>query len=353
MNYDTKIKKLPKSEIELEASLATELLDEARKKALKMFSLSLDIPGFRKGHVPENVAIEKVGENRVLEEAADLLLNEHFPKIMAQEKIDVLGHPKISITKLALGNPMEFKAVFAVMPEFEMPDYKKLAKEAASSTKEDKEDASEKEIEDVLLQIRKNKAHFDWHQQNPENKGHDHPDLENEENLPELNDEFAKAAGNFKNLEDLKEKVKQNIAEEKKVRNIEKKRAEIMEALLKNTKIDLPDVLAESESNKSLAQMKDDISRAGGKWEEYLTHIKKTEDDLRKELQESSEKKAKIQLIFNKIAVAEKIEPNKEILENEVKNILEHYKDASEQSARIYVSTVLLNQGVLKLLEQQ
>src|SRR5690606_33932463 len=126
----------------------------------------------------------------------DILLNEHFPKIVTQEKIDVLGHPKISITKLALGNQMEFKAVFTVMPEFELPDYKKLAKEASSVTKLDKEEASDKEVEDVLLQIRKNKAHFDWHQQNPEHKEHDHPDLEKEENLPKLDDEFAKAAGN-------------------------------------------------------------------------------------------------------------------------------------------------------------
>ena len=35
--------------------------------------------------VPENIVIEKVGENRLLEEAVDLLLNEHFPKIVEQE----------------------------------------------------------------------------------------------------------------------------------------------------------------------------------------------------------------------------------------------------------------------------
>src|SRR3989344_1923535 len=98
--------------------------------------------------------------------------------------------------------------------------------------------------------------------------------------------------------------------------------------------------------------MKDDIARIGGKWEDYLTHTKKTEDDLKKDLRDSSEKKAKIQLILNKIAEAEKLEPNKEILEQEIKHIKEHYKDANEQSARIYVSSVLLNQEVLKLLEQ-
>ena len=301
-----------------------------------MFTLSLEIPGFRKGHTPENMVIEKVGETKILEESADLILREHFPKIIEQEKLDIIGRPKISITKLALGNPLEFKAVFAVLPEIELSDYRAIAKEVGEKekSKEEKIEANEKEIDEVLLQIRKNKAHFD-----------------KTENLPELNDEFAKLAGNFKNLDELKEKVKQNIIEEKKIKNIEKKRASIMEELLKNTKIDLPEILIESEIEKSLAQMKDDIVRMGSKFEDYLTHIKKTEEDLKKDLREGSEKKAKVQLIFNKIAEAEKIEPNKEILENEVKEVLKHYPEASETNARIYVSTILLNSEVLRLLE--
>jgi trigger factor len=357
VHYEVKTKKLPKSEVEMEAKIPADLLTGAKKKAVEIFSLSLEMPGFRKGHVPENIVLEKVGEARILEEATDILLKDHFHKIIEQEKIDIIGRPKISITKLAIGNPVEFKATFAIMPEFELSDYKKIAKSASkvASDKEEKTEATEKEIDAVLLQIRKNKAHFDWHKAHKDENGHNHPDLdlEKEENLPKLNDEFAKEAGNFKDLNDLKEKVKQNIEEEKKIRNGEKKRAAIMDELLKNIKIDLPEILIESENEKALAQMKDDIERMGMKFEDYLKEVKKTSDDLKKDLRESSEKKAKIQLIFNKIAEAEKLAPNKEILDQEVKTIMEHYKDASEQSARIYVATILLNQEVLKLLENQ
>jgi len=158
-------------------------------------------------------------------------------------------------------------------------------------------------------------------------------------------------------------KVKENVIAEKKIRNIEKKRAGIMEELLKNTKMELPEILVESETQKSLAQMKDDVERTGTKWNEYLSHVKKVdlsaealakaEEDLKKSFRESSEKKAKIQLIFNKIAEVEKLEPNKEILENEIKEVMEHYPDASETNARIYVATILLNSEVLKLLEKE
>lgn len=351
MSYQIKTKKLPKSEIEIEVSLEESLLNEARKKAITILSNKLEIPGFRKGHIPENIVIQKAGENYILEEASDILISEHFPKIIEENKFDILGRPKISITKLAVGNPVEFKAVFAVMPEFDLPDYKKIA-ETHKSKKEEKFEATEKETEDVLLQIRKNKAHYDWHKNNPDHKDHNHPDLEKEENLPKIDDEFAKSAGNFNNVEELKEKVKQNIIEEKKNREIEKRRAQIMEDLVKKTKIELPEILVESEIEKSLAQLKDDVARIGAKWEDYLKETKKEESEIRKELRDQSENKAKIQIIFNKIAEVEKIEPNKDILENEVKNLMNYYPDASEINARTYVETILINQEVLKLLEK-
>ncbi len=357
MTYEVKIKKLPKSEMELEVLLPADFLDSAKKKAIKLFSESLEVSGFRKGHIPENIVVEKVGEGKILEEAADILLREHFPKIIDQEKLDIIGRPQISITKLAAGNPVGIKAVFAVVPSFELPDYKKIAQSALNSTKTDDKDKeiTDKEVADVLLQIRKNKAHFDWSHSaeatRDKQEKHDHPDFNKEENLPELNDELAKAAGNFKDLNELKEKVKQNIVAEKKNRDIEKKRAAIMEDLLKKTKIELPEILITSETEKSLAQMKDDIAKAGHKFDDYLAQVKKTEEDLKKDFKESSEKKAKVQLIFNKIAEIEKLSPDKTILENEVKEVMKHYPEASEVNARVYVATILLNSAVLKLLE--
>lgn len=370
---------MPKSEIEIEVSLASDFLVSGRKEAVKMFRASLELDGFRKGHVPENIVLERVGEAKILEESADVLLKEHLPKIVEQirnskedEKLDIIGQPKISVTKLALGNPMEFKAIFAVIPNFDLPNYKKIATDSIKSMPDKKEEADDKEVEDVLLQIRKNKAYFDWSQTHKKQDSalvdgqiYNHPDLDKEENLPKLDDDLAKAAGNFKNLDEFREKIRQNITTEKKIKDIDKKRAKIMEELTKNTKIDLPEILVESEIQKSLAQIKNNVEKAGMKWDEYLSQNKKTdsstdmsekdstisENDLRKDLRESSEKKAKIQLIFNKIAEAEKLEPNKEILENEVKEILKHYPKASEVSARIYVTTILLNSEVLKLLE--
>lgn len=354
MQYTYKIQNLPKSEIEISVEAAADSLTDARTKAIKAIQQNLEVDGFRKGMVPEKMVVEKIGEDAILEEAAEIVINEVLPKIFDEIKKDTIGRPSVSLQKVALGNPLEFKVRIAVVPEFEMPDYKKIAKDVLS--KEDKDaslEVSEKEIEDVVLQIRKNKAHFDWHQANPNADHHNHPDLDKEESLPEFNDEFAKAAGNFKDAVELREKIKENVLDEKKARIAEKKRVAIMEELVNKTKMEIPEVLVESEIAKSLAQMKDDVAHAGGDWEEYLKHVKKTEEDMRKDLRDGSEKKAKIQLIFNEIAKKEDLKLNPAILENEVKNIMEHYPGASEENARVYVETLMLNSEVLKLLDSQ
>lgn len=355
MQYTYKLENLSKSEVEIKVEVEADALNKARAKALKQITDNLELDGFRKGMVPEKIVIEKIGEDAILEEAAEIAINETLPKIFDEIKKDTIGRPSVSITKVALGNPLEYKIRIAVVPEFALPEYKKIAKEILNKKDKDEDllEVSEKEIEDVVLQIRKNKAHFDWHQNNPEANHHDHPDLDKEENLPVFDDEFAKAAGNFKDVSELRDKIKENVLEEKKSRVSEKKRVSIMEELVNNTKMDVPEILIESEIAKSLAQMKDDVARAHGDWDEYLKHIKKSEEDLRKDLRDGAEKKARVQLIFNKIAAEEKIALNPAILENEIKNILEQYPGASEENARVYVETLMLNSEVLKLLDSQ
>ncbi|MFC1775564.1 hypothetical protein ACFLY0_01860, partial [Patescibacteria group bacterium] len=82
-----------------------------------------------------------------------------------------------------------------------------------------------------------------------------------------------------------------------------------------------------------------------------IKHIKKTEEDLKKEWRTDAEKRAKTQLVLNKIAVEEKIVPEKEKIDHEVKHLMEHYKDADENAARSYVETILTNELVFQFLE--
>jgi FKBP-type peptidyl-prolyl cis-trans isomerase (trigger factor) len=345
---NTKINKLEKSRVEIIGSVPTETFESFRKKALHNINEEVAIDGFRKGKIPENILISKVGDMTILEEMAQLAISDSYPKIITEEKIDAIGHPEIHITKIALGNPLEFKIVTAVVPDVKLSDYKKIAKEEVSKKKEIAE-VTDKEVGDAILNIQRSRV---------DHGGHDHDKISPEEHsklvdasLPEVTEEFVKSLGNFKDVSDFKDKVKVMLSEEKIEKEKEKKRISISDKLIESSIIDLPDVLVDSELKRIESQFSDDITRMGVKLEDYVKHAKKTVEDLRKEWRPHAEKKAKLQLILNKIAEIEKITVSQKDIEAEVENIVNHYKDADRERASVYAETVLMNEMVYKFLE--
>lgn len=131
----------------------------------------------------------------------------------------------------------------------------------------------------------------------------------------------------------------------------EKRRAAIMEALVKATEIKVPDLLVEYELDKMVNQFRSDLESHGTKWEEYLKTIKKSEEDLKKEWREGALNRAKAELIIVKISEAEGLEPTPEDIEKETKHVLSHHPDADPLRARIYVYQYLRTQKVLEFLE--
>ncbi len=350
------IKKLPKSEIEIEAELGAEIFEEYFSRAVKKIAENIELPGFRKGKAPESVLLSKIPESQILTEMADMALNEHYPKILEENKIDAISRPEISITKLVRKNPLNFKIKLSVMPEIELPDYKSIAKKVITKTsKEDKNlEVTEKELEDTILDIRKSRApkkHIAEQVKEGAKDKEDETDSPNKEALPELNDEFVKALGPFENIADFKEKLKTNIKLEKENQLKEKTRLKIVEEIIDEIKTDLPDILVDIELNKILYRMESDINQMGLKFEDYLKHLNKTMEDLKGEFRKDAEKKAKLSMALNKIAEIEKLFADKEQVEREVTQILEIYKDADKERATIHAENVLTNERVFQFLE--
>lgn len=343
-NYtNLKIEKKDNSEVEIEAQIPVETLSKYKERAVKNLGKNIKIDGFREGHIPESVLSGKIGEQAILEEQAQLALADAYPDIIKDEKLAVIGRPEVTITKLAPNNPVEFKIKTALMPEFTLPDYKKIASGIKETKDADK--VTDKELEVTLEQIKKGIA-------GQKKEGEDLPAQAGEKPV-ELTDDFVKTLGDFKDLEDFKTKIKENLSKEKQAKAKEKRRAEIMEAIIKETKIEIPAILIESELDKMLAQFKDDVSRMNIKFEEYLEKIKKTEEELRTEWKLDAEKRAKFQLILNKISVAEEIKIPEEEIQKEVTHILEHYKEAKPENVRVYIESVMTNEKVFQLLEEQ
>src|SRR3989338_2698817 len=157
---NVQVKKLPKSEVEIEGELGSEDFEGYFKKALLKIGATLELPGFRKGKIPESVLVSKVPEIKILEEMAQLALDEYYVKILADEKIDAIGRPEISITKLARKNPLGFKIKTAILPAIKLADYKNLARTVLTkiTDSEKKVEVTDEELESTIMDIRKSRA---------------------------------------------------------------------------------------------------------------------------------------------------------------------------------------------------
>jgi trigger factor len=327
-------KELPHSELEFSGEVPFEAIEAHRKEALKHLGEHADMPGFRKGHVPENILVSKIGEIAILEEAVEHFIARFYPALILSRNVDAIGRPQVAITKLAPGNPVGLRITTAVFPTFELPDYKKLAKGIAADAPAAVTDEDVTKATDAIRQSRATKK----------------PDSE-EMSVPDMTDDFVRTLGEFETVAQFTDKLKEHLKTEKEQAAKEKRRNAIVEAIMDKTTMDVPNVFIVSEQEKMLAQMKDDVKRFGMEFGDYLKRINKTEDNLRTEMAKDAEKRAKLQLVLNAIAEKEAVTVPAEEIEKEAAHILEHFTDADRERVHIYVESVIKNEKVLTLLE--
>lgn len=328
-----KVTQLPGSEVEIEGELEAQEFEKYWTKAVKHLNEETTLDGFRKGMAPESVLVAKIGETAVLEEMAVMAIEKIYREAIEAEKIDAIGRPEITLVKLARNNPFGYRIKTAVAPEVPLPDYTKLTKQVLAE-KEESVDVTDEEVEKVLTDLRESR------------KG-----KEEGAEAPALTDEFAQSLGSFKDVADLKEKIKTNMGLEKTERNRQKRRVAILDKLSDSTTIALPRLLLEREADQMLAEMQHNIESMGLEFKEYLARIKKSEEEVRKENEPSAEKRLKVKLILKKIAEAEKLEPTPEEIASEVEKIVAYYKNVNPERAAMYASDVLKDEKVFHFLE--
>ncbi len=147
-------KKLPKSQIEITFELTEEEFKKYVGKATEHLKSHVKVDGFRKGKVPNSMVEQQVGKENLLAEAGDIAVRESYFNYVKEQKLEPVGNPEISITKIAQGSPFEFKAIITVMPEIVLPDYKEIAKTVA-----DKDFAvTEEEIQHAINHLQRSRA---------------------------------------------------------------------------------------------------------------------------------------------------------------------------------------------------
>jgi FKBP-type peptidyl-prolyl cis-trans isomerase (trigger factor) len=337
------VKHIDGSRVTISATISKEDFDATRSEAVKHLTDGVELPGFRKGHVPEKILLAHVGEGALLEEMAEIAIGSAYPKIVVDHKIDALGRPEISISKIAHGNPLEWTATTAVFPVYTLPDYKALAKKAGKA--EEAVVVTDEDVEKTLTQIARMRA-----QESARSEG---KEWNEEDALPPIDDAYAKIIGGGETVDDLKAKLRENLLTEKERDAIDKRRVAVMDAILEKTEMTLPQIIVTQELKRMEDEFAADVARMGMDLEGYLKAVKKTKEELHESWKGDAEKRAKIQIIIGKIADTEKIEPEPSEVEREAEMLRKKYPDAPKERVHEYIHMLLTNDKVLRFLLDQ
>ncbi|MDP2676312.1 MAG: trigger factor [bacterium] len=361
------IKEISSSQIEITVEIPAVDFEKEYKRTLERYNKELKIPGFRSGHIPENILREKVGEGTLLQDAAEDAIQAWYEKFLAEKNIEAIGAPNASITKMARNNPLGVTLITATMPKFVLPDYKGIAKEVMEKKVE--VTVEEKEIDDTLEHLKssrqkrgspeaaKLKAQNSKVEEQSSKSGEEQPDQEAVNDIP-IDDEFARSVGDFKTLAELREAIRANIMMEKETKKKEEKRMMILERVAEKITVTIPDIMITSEKNKMMGELRSSIENMGMKWDDYTSHVKKTEEEIKNGWGDQARKRVMFGLILRALSKEENIVVDDTELDAFVERLkkqygYEHTDAHASEHLRDYAYGVLKNEKVFQMLEQQ
>ncbi len=143
------IKKLEHSQTEIILRFDEVEWKAATKKSFDKLAAALEVPGFRKGHVPPAIVKTRIDQDRVYNTAIDSLLGEAYRKVVTDEKIVPWARPNVDVTKMS-DTELEIKITVLTAPEVKLGQYKGLKVE--KKTPEVTKAAIDAEIKRILEQ---------------------------------------------------------------------------------------------------------------------------------------------------------------------------------------------------------
>ncbi len=161
--------------------------------------------------------------------------------------------------------------------------------------------------------------------------------------LPELDDDFAKDVDEeADSLEELKAKVKDRLKEQKVAAAREAIQNEALDLAVENAKIgDIPQAMIDDDVQRQIDQYMAGMQQQGISPDMYFKLTGTSEDDLRKQFAEGSERRVKTNLVLEAIVAKEEIDPSEEEIQAEIKKLADQYKMDEKQVRAALTDTML------------
>ena len=95
------------------------------RSVVKRYQKQARIPGFRAGKVPESLIRSRFADG-IRQDVVEAILPQHFRTAIEQQNVKPISQPQVTDMNLEDGQPLKFKAVFEVLPEFSVEGYEQI-----------------------------------------------------------------------------------------------------------------------------------------------------------------------------------------------------------------------------------
>ena len=144
-----------------------------------------------------------------------------------------------------------------------------------------------------------------------------------EKELPELDDEFASEVSEFDTMEEYREDIKKNLAEKKEKEAGEKKEDAVIEAIIKDSKMEIPDAMIETQTKTMVNDYARRLQSQGLSLEQYFMFTGLDMDKFMEQMRPGARKRIESRLVLEAIVAAENFEVSDEEYEKELERMAE------------------------------
>jgi trigger factor len=110
---------------ELDLEIPAQEVEQASQKVAKQFARVARVPGFRPGKAPLTLIRRRFAED-IKGEVLQSLVPEHIEKAVTEQKLSIVTRPQLEQVDWVEGGGVKFRAIFEVLPEIQLGDYKSL-----------------------------------------------------------------------------------------------------------------------------------------------------------------------------------------------------------------------------------
>lgn len=360
------VETLSPTRAKLTVEVPFEELKPSLDKAYKTIAQQINVPGFRRGKVPPMVIDRQVGRGAVLDQALNDVVPQKYIEALQANSLQPLAQPEIEVTKFEDNETLEFTAEVDIRPEFELPAYDGVEAEVedVEVTDEDVEEQLEalRERFATLVDVERPAADGDFVVMDLTATRDGEPvegaevtgmsyrvgrggmldgldealtgmtageektfpselvggdlvgtavDVQvkvgqvQEQELPELDDEFAQMASEFDTVAELRDDVRERLGRGKRLEQAAAARDAVLEQLLDRVEVPLPEIVVADELNARRQNIEQQLAFAGITMEKYLEDEEQTLEEFEADLERRVRDAVAAQFLLDDIAKKE------------------------------------------------